>query len=229
MIPCKPLRFGKKMKKYFKYLNLFIVFNVLFVENSNAVTLTHVVNVGFVEAGFFLFGCGILLLFVPKLTKLGIIVTLIGNAIVVSRFLFQPEIMKFLEEKGFESYLSDLSNDDLRLYTGLFSVIFIMILASINFLRKYLWLKFWRIFGFYRTDEEIKASEDKRKRKAESKKFEKEDEFLKKTIGYSSSAAKVKSIAASNVDDVFSYDRDISLDLDKASSIVHRVDSNKKN
>ena len=217
------------MNNIFKYLCLFIASNLLLIDCAEAVTLAHVVNVGFVEAGFFLFACGILLLFIPKFTKLGIIITLIGDAIVVSRFLFQPEILKYCEDHGFETYVTELSNDDLRLYIGLVSIIFIFALAVMNFLRKYLWFKFWRLLGFYRTEEEEKATEERKQTKAELKRMKRDSEMLNKTIG--SSDAKdgaTEEIFARTVNDVFSYDRDISLDLEKASSIVQKVDGKKK-
>ena len=217
------------MNNIFKYLCLFIASNLLLIDCAEAVTLAHVVNVGFVEAGFFLFACGILLLFIPKFTKLGIIITLIGDAIVVSRFLFQPEILKYCEDHGFETYVAELSNDDLRLYIGLVSIIFIFALAVMNFLRKYLWFKFWRLLGFYRTEEEEKATEERRQTKAELKRMKRDSEMLNKTIG--SSDAKdgaTEEIFARTVNDVFSYDRDISFDLEKASSIVQKVDGKKK-
>lgn len=218
-----------KMNNIFKYLCLFIASNLLLIDCAEAVTLAHVVNVGFVEAGFFLFVCGILLLFIPKFTKLGIIITLIGDAIVVSRFLFQPEILKYCEEHGFESYVAELSNDDLRLYIGLVSIIFIFTLAVLNFLRKYLWFRFWRLLGFYRTEEEEKASEERKQKKAELKRMNRESEILKKTIGISDvKEGATEEIVARTVDDVFSYDRDIALDLEKASSVVQKVDEQRK-
>ena len=143
-----------------KYLNFFLgtfAISLLGMGSAEALTINEFVEKGFLQAGGFLFVCGIILLFVPKLTKLGIVITLVADAIVVSRILFQPEIIRYLNENGAEQYLADLSGDDLKLFIAIISVIFILCLAALGYLKGYLWIKFWRLLGFYKTEDEQKA------------------------------------------------------------------------
>lgn len=190
-----------------KMISLAFVISLIFSSMANAVTSEYFCQDGVAEAGIFLFACGLILIFIPRLTKLGIIYTLIGNAIVIIRILFLKDIEAFVASLKINQYIESLSEDDLRLYTGIVMIMAMVIIGLVLKLLKLLWRLFWRLFGFYKNEEELKVSKEKQQRKIEKK-------FLK---GFS--------IAVSEKSSLKNLDRkEIELDLNKISSVIESDD-----
>ncbi len=152
-----------------RQLGLLLFLSFFMAGSSLAVTPAEFAETGLLEAGAILFGFGVLLLFIPKFTKTGIILTLLGNLAVVSRILFQPEIIKYVEGHGIGQFIENLSRDDLRLYFGIITVVLAAVLFFIGVLKTFLWRSFWHLFGFYKTPEEKDAEIENRKRRIEQK------------------------------------------------------------
>ena len=190
-----------------KMISLAFVFCLSFSNMANAVTSEYFCQDGIAEAGIFLFACGLILVFIPRFTKLGIIYTLIGNAIVITRILFLKDIEVFVASLKINQYIESLSEDDLRLYTGIVMIMAMVIIGFVLKLLKLLWRLFWRLFGFYKNEEELKVSKEKQQRKIEKK-------FLK---GFS--------VAVSEKSSLKNLDRkEIELDLNKISSVIESDD-----
>ncbi len=231
------------MSLFLKLLFSLFFFNLAFSESANAVSLNYFTDRGFIEAGGFIFVCGLIMVFIPKVTKIGILLTLLGNVIVISRILFQSDILVYLQDLNAERFLEKLSNDDLRLYTGLIVICFIILLVALGILKDYLWRSFWRLFGFYKTNEEKIALEKTKQNEIEAKKKKAEANRFNKIMGKSAQTNEtqydqnltLQSADQNNqyqntkisIEDPFSYDKDIELDMNKAKTAVLGKISNK--
>lgn len=181
----------------------FVIIFCVFLSNANAITTEYLVQRGFIEAGVFLFCCGLLLVLIPKFTKLGIIFSLLGNCLVISRILFSKEIESYICEKIDSQYINSLSEDDFRLYMGILLIIFMFLIWFLCKLLNFVWIKTWRLLGFYKNEEEIRIQKEKKQRKIEKI-------HLKKV--------KLENNEQSMLNNL--EDKDIELDLKKVSSII---------
>lgn len=144
--------------------NITIFASTIFLSsNSMAYTLEEVVKSGFIDAGVFLFVGGLAILIIPRLTKLGIVFMLLGNAVVLARIFMSYEIIKFLDQAGYGEFFIGMDQNKFRIILACVLLLFMILLGLLGALKNWLWRCIWRPFGFYKKDE------DRKKKKKELK------------------------------------------------------------
>ncbi len=194
---------------FFNKMLLIIVSSFVLSTSASAVTTEYFIQEGFVEAGIFLFSCGLVLVIIPRLTRLGIIFTLFGNSLIILRMLYFKPIEEFVNRNQFDQWLQNLSEDDLRLYMGIILILFMVFVGFLFKSINILWRNFWRLFGFYKNEEELKVSKEKKQRKIEKS-------YLKKLKLGSSEQSSLTNL----------NEKEITLDLSKMSSVIETGDKN---
>lgn len=103
---------------------------------ATAIPLKDFMDTGFIGGGVMLFVTGLIMIFIPRLFKWGVLTMLLADVLFLMRIFFRKEIMDYLTTQGnYAAIIEDMSRDAARFTTVLVVVsLVIAILVCRGFL-----------------------------------------------------------------------------------------------
>lgn len=162
-----------KILKIIFFLFCFVIFST----NSFAISSDEMVKTGVLDLGITFFVCGTIILIFPFLTKIGISCMLIGNAIVIYRIIFYSNLLDLICMSDIEKYYLNLSLNECRILFVIFCIFFIFFLFVCRIIKNFIWIRFWRMLGFYKKESknDNKVENDKNEKLYDNEKNDKID------------------------------------------------------
>ena len=112
----------------------FAVMALLAPAAAQAVPLADFVDTSFVGGGAMLFVAGLIMLFLPRFFRWGVMTLLVADGLFILRILWRREVANYLQEQtGYAPFIEEMSRDASRFYTLMAVAAFLLGVVMLRF------------------------------------------------------------------------------------------------